>query len=162
MKTKLCSKCNSWKNTKNFWKLGNGRLYCFCKTCESKRMKLYYLNNRSHLIDCCKSYYKDIVCPNNTRSTQTKCQQTLGYHKWKGYKIDITVPELIVIANKTDFCPICNRKLNKELGNKGKGSMVDSMAFDCINNKKEFIRGNIQAICCSCNVKKRKGTKIQK
>lgn len=66
----------------------------------------------------------------------------------------ITSEELYRLACKTDQCYICGRRLNWQLGNKGKGK-PDSPTLDRLNNENVLTRDNVVILCYSCNATKR-------
>ena len=149
--TKICKICRVSKDVAEFWK-HNGtkdKLFPSCKDCNSIIKKGYYAENRSKFIDYGKKYYRRVTIKDSIGHI---CYNTLYQHKRKGYKVDITIEELINMANAAEYCSLCNEKLDKTLGNKVK-CQKNSLSFDCINHEKEFIRGNIRAICNYCNIK---------
>ncbi len=62
MKTKICSKCNTFKNKTEFYKNKNNSdgLCCWCKECCKRYGKQYRINNVEYLKQQKKKYYKQI------------------------------------------------------------------------------------------------------
>ena len=140
MNTKICKKCGKEKSLLEFDKARSnkgGRRH----TCKKCRHKLYYI-----------PYNKKHYC-------RLWARRTINYHKLKGFIVNITIDELEQLAKKTEYCPICNNKLNWEYGSKKKYKVKNiSPALDRKNNSNTLTLKNVWIICCRCNLTKQDRT----
>jgi len=176
LKTKRCSKCREVKSVSEFYKLKNNKFGNYCKICLLKYQKeyrqknkktikkyhqKYYKNNSEKMKEYSKKYQKNN--PEKIRKYLKKtshrnwASHTRRDHKSKGYKIDISIDELEVIAKESKYCAICDIELDWGYGNK-KYAQNNSPSLDRTNNEKILNKDNIQIVCRRCNSTKQDRT----
>lgn len=179
MKTKRCSKCNEIKSMNEFYKNKRNKdgLHRWCKKC----LKKYCKNNSEKIKKISRNYYKknneklkqqsnEYYQVNKERINKRKIKyrkkypyghwvrNTLYKHKIRGFIINITIEELLQIAEKTKYCSMCGIELDWKYGNKDGKVQSDSPTLDRINNQEILNRNNIWIICYKCNILKRNRT----
>lgn len=88
-------------------------------------------------------------------------RNTISGHRKCGYDVNISIDELVEIANNSKICPICDRGLNWSSDNKNGRACSTSPSLDRINNEQCLNKTNVWIICHSCNSKKRDDTMEQ-
>ena len=121
--------------------------------------KQYYLKNKNRintrnlkwLRDNCeyKKQYDKKWKKNNPRRAWAIV--TIGSHKYKNYTIEFDLNYLHAVAEKTDYCKLCGRKL---IWGDSK-STISSPTLDRMNNEPIMRKDNTWILCNGCNGAKR-------
>lgn len=130
---KTCTKCGETKPENEFYFNKKGNYYGECKKCYIKKTKKYHLKNPQ----------------------KRWASGTLGKHKKRGFRIQITIEELVSLFEQTTHCIYCDQKMerNKEI------LSSSSPTLDILDPKNKVVDiNNIQIICHSCNSSKRNRT----
>jgi hypothetical protein len=128
------------------------------------RQKKYRKEHKIEKIKYDKQYYEEhkdelVVKRQKYREVnpiRSWASSTLTSHRRTGFIVDIVRDELISLAERIEYCPICGVKFDW-CGNKGR-TLSNSPSLDRLNNGKELNIGNIDIICYRCNVSKRDRT----
>lgn len=88
--------------------------------------------------------------PMNTWATST-----LATHRRRGFKVTLTLKELLDLARDKKSCPICSTKLDWTTGTKDRKIKSNSPTLDRKNNEDFLSKENAQIICHGCNAGKR-------
>ena len=163
MQTKRCNKCKKEKPLNEFCKRSDSKdkKAHWCKECVSKwgkeyrqkdetkiRINKYYKDNKKEIREYQKEWSKKNRYINWARNT-------LRSHKTRNYIVEITINELTKVAKQIHYCPLCNTKLDWEVGT---GFNSNSPTLDRTNNEKILTLSNTQIICHSCNTTKHNRT----
>ena len=88
-------------------------------------------------------------------------QHTLWQHRKYGYKVNISIKELLQITQTTTHCAYCGCELDWSTG-RGKGygigSKINTPTLDRINNETELNLANVAIVCHPCNSGKHTST----
>lgn len=141
---RICSRCGVEYPIENFYgrKIGKNGKNTACKNCIRTWESLYRKSNPEVGR---KSYNKWSV----SHYRHKWAIKTLHRHRKYGCDVLISVPELLSIAENTDFCFICNEPIDWSPG-KGKPS-PKSPTLDRINNGKIVSKDSVAIVCGLCN-----------
>lgn len=64
----------------------------------------------------------------------------------------MTVPNIMEIISSDLRCPCCGHKMIAQVD---KGRNVRAITLDRVHNDRGYVRGNVEIICWTCNVRKR-------
>ncbi len=150
MVLKRCSSCGKTKDELEFSKVRkNGdRRRTKCKECCS----IYDHENKYKYP---VTEYSRNWAKRNPRKRWV--HNTLCAHR-KRFNTSITVDELLELANKVDYCPICGTSLNWSVQTKGRKPQCDNPSLDRIHCDKPFDITNAMIVCYACNLGKATGT----
>jgi len=146
---KICSKCNIKKPLSMFDKNKRNKdgYYGMCKECRK-----HWVNNNRDKVNATQRRY------NINHPERTWCRSSITNHLRCGYEVNITIEQLIDLAQKTNICKYCGVKLDYTTGNKGGRMQIESPSLDRKNNDSEMNVDNVQIICHECNRTKGKRT----
>lgn len=145
---RVCNRCKRELPISAFYLPASGIRHR-CKKCEIEYSKQY---NRAHP-EFRRRIDIERARKNPRRRWATAC---LSGHKRRGISVEMTSEELYQLALKTDSCFICERRLDWQLGNKGK--MKSSPTLDRLNNESVIRTDNIAILCYRCNTTKQDRT----
>ena len=129
--TKKCKNCDNELPLDQFYKTSRGGFQAECKSCASKKNKLYYEQNRDKLLERVKRYNKSHPDKRNSLNYRIRDLKK---------KYDITLSDYSELLNaQNNSCAICGKRSD----NMRKSLSVD---HDHSNNK---IRG---LLCAKCNL----------
>ncbi len=178
---KTCSKCKKLKSESEFCidKYTKDGLSCWCKGCKSNKQKIYRLSCHENIKNCQSSkkccqcrkikslnnFYKDNGSPDEHQGICKQCTRDnykrdhikmigracLHQHRKKGFIVNLTIDEYLLLAKNAKVCPICGCELDWEC--KRKTTKI-SPSLDRINNEKILNKDNVMFICHQCNTTK--------
>jgi len=149
--TKICPRCKCEKSIEQFCKNPNKKLGIgsWCKECSRKYNKEYRRKHKSKINKLQRKYRKRSQLKNPYRMW---ARASLGCHRSTGYKTEITIDELEILARKSFHCPYCGKKLN--YFPEDKKLNPNSPTLDRINNELILTINNVKILCYQCNISK--------
>lgn len=125
-----------------------------CPKCKQTKLLDQFYNNKSKkdgkgslCKNCCGEYCKE-------NPHRIWVQDTFRNHRRRGYKINITINELIRLAKATTRCIYCNKRIIFQCrGREGKAEK-NSPSLDRIDNRNKLSMGSVRIICHECNATK--------
>lgn len=124
------------------------RLY---KLRNKEKIRRYNKNYRKKNAEKLREKNSDYWRNNPERSW---CLKTLNAHRNRGYKVDLTTKDLLMVAKETKECCICGVELRWQYGEANKKPAMNSPSLDRVNNSIFIDKDNFQIICMQCNITK--------
>jgi hypothetical protein len=163
-KTKICGQCKKELSTSEFSESPEKK-DGFTWNCHKCRRENWKTNQEYNRKKHKESYEKNKEGINKQRKKVRREKSHRAFsldsrarHRNEGYKINITIDELEILAKNTTNCPICSVKLDYSVGTKNNRAQKNSPSLDRINNEKILNKNNIWIICYNCNSTKRNRT----
>lgn len=155
-----CKKCNTWKNSEDWYYTKKTIRDSMCKSCrkdyrkDAKKMfmKDYYRENREHYLELHKKWREENV----EKKLWHSCRSSA---KRRNMEFNLSVEDIIV----PEICPVLGIPLDIH-AEKGKGKGYDwsknpyRPSVDRINSKKGYTKDNICVISWRANTLKSDGT----
>ncbi len=144
--TKRCTKCNNRLTLDHFGarKKSKDGLSYWCKHCQNDYGRTYYVKHRETIKLNAIRYI-------NKHRFEVWVRHTLDCHRRSGYIVNINKAELIELAKRTIYCPICGTELKWGFKDRGNGGRTNSPSLDRMNNETQLSIDNVWIVCRRCN-----------
>jgi hypothetical protein len=124
-----------------------------CRICKvTKEDAEYYASLGAHITfkRCCIERAQKSRRKRRTEHPEREwSKNSLQSHKARGFKNEITLTELCLLAENSKECRFCGRKLNWQ-GN-SKVPVSDTPSLDRLNNENTLRANNVMIVCHECN-----------